>query len=287
MTATLLEGKTLASKIKHQVKDRIQKYKESGNRAPGLAVILVGEDPASQIYVGKKQDACTEVGIISQSFGLSASTSQIDLLDLIEQLNQDISIDGILVQLPLPNHIDTPAVVEKITPAKDIDGFHPCNLGRLQQQRPLFRPCTPFGIMQLLETTGIHLNGINATVVGISNIVGQPMIQELLRAGATVTACHRKTVNLEMHVKQADLLISATGNPGLIKGHWIKPGSIVIDVGMNRLANGQWVGDVEFETARKQAKLITPVPGGVGPMTVAALLQNTLLAYERHIGAET
>lgn len=280
MTAKILDGKPLSTQIKQQIKKRIADRQRAGLPAPGLAVILVGEDPASELYVRKKREACAEVGIISRAYHLKSNTSQTMLLDLITELNEDPMIHGILVQLPLPATIEESKIVEHIHPKKDVDGFHPYNLGRLAQQRPLFRPCTPAGIMLLLESTGLSLKGEPATVVGVSNIVGRPMVLELLMAGSTVTACHRQTQDLQQYVSQATILVVATGNPHLIKGHWIKPGAIVIDVGMNRLDAGHLVGDVEFETAQKRASYITPVPGGVGPMTVACLLKNTLFAAE-------
>lgn len=281
MPAQILDGKKLASEIKFVIKtsilvNRIQK----GKRPPGLAVILIGDDEASKIYVRNKRNACTEVGITSKPFYLPNSTTEKELLSLVDELNQDSTIDGILVQLPLPNHIDTNKILEEIDPEKDVDGFHPYNLGRLAQSRPLLAPCTPLGIMLLLNSIHANLDGIEATVVGTSNIVGLPLILELLAANATVTACNRHTQDLEPHVKKADLLISAVGIPGLIKGNWVKSGAIVIDVGMNRLEDGRLVGDVEFASASERAGFITPVPGGVGPMTVACLLSNTLTACQ-------
>lgn len=283
MNAKILEGHSLATSIRETIKNRILQLKAMDLRAPELAVILVGQDPPSEIYVRNKQNACTWVGITSHVYHYESSITPQELNDQIEKLNLDPKIDGILVQLPLPQHLDTNEIVEKISPHKDVDGFHPYNLGRLLQHNPFFRPCTPFGIMQLLKTTKVDMRGIMATVVGISNIVGRPMILELLNAGATVTACHRNTRDLEQHVRTAELLISATGKPHLIPGDWIKSGSIVIDVGMHRKQNGQWVGDVDFEEAKKHARYITPVPGGVGPMTVACLLENTLTAYLRKV----
>ncbi len=280
--AKILDGKAIAETIYQKIALRIAERHKLGIRAPGLAVILVGEDPASQVYVKNKLLACKKVGIESRACILSATLSEQKLLELIDELNNDPMIDGILVQLPLPTHIDSSRIVESILPSKDVDGFHPYNIGRLCQKRPLLRPCTPFGIMQLLEHTGINIKGLNATVVGVSNIVGRPMLLELLQAGCTVTACHRFTKNLEMHVSQAELLVVAVGKPQLIPGNWIKPGAIVIDVGMNRGENGRFSGDVEFSIAKERAAWITPVPGGVGPMTVATLLQNTLYAAERN-----
>jgi methylenetetrahydrofolate dehydrogenase (NADP+)/methenyltetrahydrofolate cyclohydrolase len=284
MPAQILDGKIIAAEIRAELKDRIKHSVEAGNRPPELAVILIGEDAASALYVSNKHRACAEIGIISHNYTLSTSTDEATLLALIDQLNANPAIDGILVQLPLPVTMDTHQIVERILPHKDVDGFHPYNLGRLGQRRPFLRPSTPAGIIELLQKKDISLEGLHATVVGVSNIVGRPMILELLMKGCTVTACHRLTQNLKEHIKQADVVIAALGNPHFIKGDWIKPGAIVIDVGINRLANGQWVGDVEFESAATHASWITPVPGGVGPMTVAFLLQNTVTAYKIHIG---
>lgn len=279
MTAQILEGKSLATTIKQNIKKEIQDGLSKGFRSPALAVILMGSDPASQLYVRNKQIACEEVGIISKTYLLDENTQQAALMNLIEELNADPIIDGILIQLPLPAHIDTDTLLERITPEKDVDGFQAYNLGRLAQRRPLLRPCTPFGIMLMLDSIGVDLKGKVATVVGTSNIVGLPMILELLAAGCTVTACHSLTRHLEDSVKTAELLIVAAGHPHLIKGDWIKNQAIVIDVGMNRLPNGNFLGDVEFDVAKNRASYITPVPGGVGPMTVACLLKNTLTAY--------
>jgi len=280
MTAQIIDGKALAGKIRAELKLKIDHIIKVGKPAPGLAVILVGSDPASQIYVRHKRQACQEIGIKSFAYDLPATTSQEELLHLIQTLNQDPTIHGILVQLPLPKQIDSNLILESIVPAKDIDGFHPYNLGRLAQKRPLLRPCTPYGIVQMLEETKTTLQGLHAVVVGASNIVGRPMALELLLLDCTVTICHRCTKDLAFHVKQADLLVAAIGKPGVIQSDWIKPGAIVIDVGMNRLADGQLVGDIDFKSAQKQASWITPVPGGVGPMTVAMLMQNTLFAYD-------
>ncbi|MGE6080513.1 bifunctional methylenetetrahydrofolate dehydrogenase/methenyltetrahydrofolate cyclohydrolase FolD, partial [Aeromonas veronii] len=241
-----------------------------------------GADPASQVYVGSKRRACEEVGFLSRSYDLSATASQEELLALIDQLNADSHVDGILVQLPLPDHFDTTQVLERIQPDKDVDGFHPYNVGRLAQRIPALRPCTPKGIMTLIETTGVKTHGLHAVVVGASNIVGRPMTLELLLAGCTTTTCHRFTRDLEEQVRRADLLVVAVGKPNFIPGEWIKPGALVIDVGINRLADGSLVGDVEFETARSHASFITPVPGGVGPMTVASLMENTLIACSEY-----
>jgi len=275
----ILDGKTIAETRSQKIATQIKENLKSGQRAPGLGVILIGEDPASQIYVKNKLLGCKKVGIESKTYILPETTHEIELLELIDKLNQNNTIDGILVQLPLPLHIDASKIVEKILPEKDVDGFHPYNIGRLCQNRTLLRPCTPYGIMELLKHTKIDLKGLNATVVGISNIVGRPMILELLNAGCTIEACHHLTKDLEEHVRRADLLVVAVGKPLLIKGDWIKKGAIVIDVGMNRAQDGSFIGDVEFDVAKERAAWITPVPGGVGPMTVAMLLQNTLMAY--------
>ncbi|CAM5241887.1 Bifunctional protein FolD OS=Stutzerimonas stutzeri OX=316 GN=folD PE=3 SV=1 [Stutzerimonas stutzeri] len=281
MTAQLIDGKTIAANIRQQVSSgRVAERRAQGLRAPGLAVILVGNDPASQVYVAHKRKDCEEVGFNSIAHDLPADTRQEDLLALIDQLNNDASIDGILVQLPLPKHLDASQLLERIRPDKDVDGFHPYNVGRLAQRMPLLRPCTPKGIMTLLESTGIDLHGLDAVVVGASNIVGRPMALELLLAGCTTTVTHRFTHNLAEHVRRADLVVVATGITGLVKGEWIKPGAIVIDVGINRQADGRLLGDVEFEPASERAAWITPVPGGVGPMTRACLLENTLHAAE-------
>ncbi|MDO9665186.1 bifunctional methylenetetrahydrofolate dehydrogenase/methenyltetrahydrofolate cyclohydrolase FolD [Glaesserella parasuis] len=282
MSAQIISGNKLAQQIKTQIFEHIASYVQQGYRAPGLAVILVGSDPASQVYVGSKRKTCVELGIYSESYDLPADTTETQLLSLINKLNNDEKIDGILVQLPLPEHVDTTKIIEAISPDKDVDGFHPYNVGRLCQRIPTLRACTPYGVMKLLETTGENLYGKHAVIVGASNIVGRPMALELLLGGCTVTVTHRFTKNLENHVRQADLLVVAVGKPNLIPGEWIKENAIVIDVGINRI-EGKLVGDVEYEVASQKAKFITPVPGGVGPMTVAMLMQNTLLAYQRHI----
>lgn len=282
MSAKIIDGKQVAQTIRSQVAAQVQQRLAAGKRAPGLAVILVGADPASQVYVGSKRRACEEVGFLSRSYDLSATASQEELLALIDQLNADNHVDGILVQLPLPDHFDTTQVLERIQPDKDVDGFHPYNVGRLAQRIPALRPCTPKGIMTLIETTGVKTHGLHAVVVGASNIVGRPMTLELLLAGCTTTTCHRFTRDLEEQVRRADLLVVAVGKPNFIPGEWIKPGALVIDVGINRLADGSLVGDVEFETACSHASFITPVPGGVGPMTVASLMENTLIACSEY-----
>lgn len=281
MTAQLIDGKAIAASIRSEVRAQVEARRARGLRTPGLAVVLVGNDPASEVYVRNKRKGCDEAGIHSFAFDLPADTTQTDLLALIDRLNADPQIDGILVQLPLPAHIDTETVVERIRPDKDVDGFHPYNIGRLAIRMPTLRSCTPYGVITLLKHTGEPFYGREAVVVGASNHVGRPMGLELLLAGSTVTTCHRFTADLAAHVRAADILVVAAGKPGLVRGEWVKPGATVIDVGINRTADGRLVGDVEFEPARERAAWITPVPGGVGPMTVATLLQNTLLAAER------
>ncbi len=280
MTAKIIDGKAIAAAIRQNVKQRVDHRLANGQRPPGLAVVLVGSDAASQVYVNNKRKSCAEVGFLSKSFDLPADTREAALLDIIDQLNSDPEIDGILVQLPLPQHIDSEKVIERITPDKDVDGFHPYNIGLLAQRIPKLRPCTPWGVMTLLEHTGEDLRGKEAVVVGASNIVGRPMGLELLLAGCTVTTCHRFTKDLEGHVRRADIVVVAVGRPGFIPGEWIKPGATIIDVGINRLESGKLCGDVDFEGAAKRAGWITPVPGGVGPMTIATLLQNTLYVAE-------
>ncbi len=282
MSAKIIDGKEVATRVRTEVKIAIEERTSQEKRPPGLAVILIGGDPASQIYVGHKRKACKEVGIYSRSYDLSSATTQHELITLIETLNNDSDIDGILVQLPLPEHMDASLVIEQIHPDKDVDGFHPINVGRLALRIPSLRPCTPFGIIRLLESIGETFYGKHAVIVGASNIVGRPMMLELLLAGATVTVCHRFTKNTPELVGQADIVIVAVGKPGLVKGDWIKEGATVVDVGINRLENGKLAGDVDFEKASKRAAWITPVPGGVGPMTVAMLMQNTLTACEKH-----
>jgi len=282
MAAQLIDGRQLAATIKSQVRGGVEALLAAGGERPGLAVVKVGDDAASAVYVRNKRRACEEVGFHSFAYDLPGDTSESRLLALIDALNHDTRIDGILVQLPLPEQIGRTAVIERIHPAKDVDGFHPYNIGRLAQRIPVMRPCTPYGVIRLLQHIGtpLDLKGQNAVVVGASNIVGRPMSLELLLTGATATVCHRFTVDLREHVSRADILIVAAGKPGLIPGAWVRPGSIVIDVGMNRLPNGHLVGDVEFEAARARAAWITPVPGGVGPMTVAMLMYNTLQAAQ-------
>lgn len=282
MSAQIINGKAIAENMLNQIKTRIAERRAGGKRAPGLAVILVGADPASAIYVRNKRLACEKVGIRSVAYDLPSSTTEAELLTLVDQLNNDDEIDGILVQSPLPAQIRDEHVIEKISADKDVDGFHPYNIGRLAVRQPTLRSCTPYGVIMMLETTGIKLMGLDAVVVGVSNHVGRPMALELLLAGCTVTGCHRHTKDLAANVARADILVAAAGKPGLIKGEWIKPGAIVIDIGINRLADGSICGDVDFAAAKERAGWITPVPGGVGPMTVATLMQNTLLALEIH-----
>ena len=280
MSARLLDGKKIAQELRAQIKERVDRRLREGRRPPGLAVLKVGHEAASEVYVRNKRQACSEAGFCSFDYDLPLDATQEKLLLLIDQMNDHPDVDGILVQLPLPKQIDQTTVIERISPSKDVDGFHPYNIGRLAQRIPRLRPCTPYGIMRLLEATGESLEGKEAVVVGASNIVGRPMSLELLLGGCTVTICHRFTRNLPAHVARADVLVVAVGKPGMVKGEWIKPGAIVIDVGINRLPNGKLTGDVEFAAARQRAGWITPVPGGVGPMTVATLLLNTLEAAE-------
>ncbi|EHU4848604.1 bifunctional methylenetetrahydrofolate dehydrogenase/methenyltetrahydrofolate cyclohydrolase FolD [Vibrio vulnificus] len=282
MTAQNIDGTLISQTVRSEVAARVKARVAAGLRAPGLAVVLVGEDPASQVYVGSKRRACEEVGFVSKSFDLPASTSEEELLALIDELNNDAEIDGILVQLPLPAGIDSTHVLESIHPEKDVDGFHPYNVGRLAQRIPKLRSCTPKGIITLLERYNIALRSKHAVIVGASNIVGRPMTLELLLAGCTTTTCHRFTKDLEGHVRQADVLVVAVGKPNFIPGEWVKEGAIVVDVGINRLESGKLIGDVEYNKARERASFITPVPGGVGPMTVASLIENTMLACEQY-----
>ncbi len=282
MTAKYIDGKAIAQTLRQEIAEKVQLRQKNHLRAPGLAVILVGGDPASQIYVGSKRKACDEVGFSSYGYDLPEETTESDLLSLIERLNQDSNVDGILVQLPLPKHINETAIIEAIDPTKDVDGFHPYNVGRLCQRIPLLRSCTPKGIMTLLDRYQIPVKGKHAVIVGASNIVGRPMTLELLLAGATTTTCHRFTENLQEHVKNADILVVAVGKPNFIPASWLKKNAVVIDVGINRQADGKLCGDVQFKDATHIASHITPVPGGVGPMTVATLLENTLIACENH-----
>ena len=280
MTAQIIDGKQIAAELRKSLKQRVDKRLAEGLRKPGLAVILVGNDPASEVYVRNKRKGCDEVGINSTAYDLDSSTTQEKLLSIIDELNEDPSIDGILVQFPVPEHIDTETVIERIRPDKDVDGFHPYNVGRLVTRKPVLRSCTPRGVMTLLESTGLPIRGQDAIIVGASNHVGRPMAMELLLAGSTVTVCHRFTKDLQTKVGQADIVVVAVGKAGIVNGEWIKPGAIVIDVGINRTEDGKLVGDVNFDAAQEKASWITPVPGGVGPMTVATLLQNTIDATE-------
>ncbi len=287
MTAQLIDGREIADQLIEQLKTQVEQQVASGARRPGLAVVLVGDDPASQVYVRNKRRSCERAGMVSQAFDLPSSTSEADLLRLIERLNGDAEIDGILVQLPLPAHIDPNRVTNCIDPAKDVDGFHAANVGHLALRQPGLRPCTPKGIMTMLVASGVDAKGQHCVIVGASNHVGRPMVLEMLLAGATVTCCHKFTRDLREFVSQADIVVVAVGKPGLVPGEWIKPGAVVVDVGINRLENGSLCGDVDFDKASERASLITPVPGGVGPMTVATLLDNTVEAWNDHISATT
>jgi len=282
--ARILDGKALSARLREGMREDVAALTALHGRAPGLAVILVGDDPASHVYVRNKKRACENIGIASFAHELDAATTQQHLLGLIAELNHDPRVDGILVQLPLPGHIDAEAVIEAITPDKDVDGFHPYNIGRLAARMPAMRPCTPFGCMRLLEETGMDLYGKEAVIVGASNIVGRPMALELLLAGATVTVTHKFTRDLQTHIRRADIVVAAAGRPGLVRGEWIRPGAVVIDVGINRRENGTLTGDVDFEAASERAGWITPVPGGVGPMTITMLLANTITAFKGHVG---
>ncbi|HWI40105.1 MAG TPA: bifunctional methylenetetrahydrofolate dehydrogenase/methenyltetrahydrofolate cyclohydrolase FolD [Verrucomicrobiae bacterium] len=273
--AAIIDGRAIAAKIREEMKGEVASLAATGV-IPGLAVVLVGEDPASKVYVGMKEKACRETGMFSDEHKLPAETSEEALLDLIQRLNADQRIHGILVQLPLPRHINAEKVLEAISPSKDVDGFHPYNVGRLVVGKPLFQPCTPYGVMVMLKESGIELAGKEVVVVGRSNIVGKPVAFMCLQENATVTLCHSRTRDLASKVAMADILIAAVGQPEMIKGDWIKEGAVVIDVGVNRVGEKKLVGDVEFESASRRASAITPVPGGVGPMTITMLLHNTL-----------
>lgn len=283
MAATIIDGKAIAASLRQGLRQRIEQATAQGQRQPGLTVILVGDNPASEVYVRNKHKACEEIGIRSEVIQHPASLTQGALLAEIDRLNADDAVDGILVQLPLPAQIDADAVVERIDPRKDVDGFHPYNFGRLAQKRPLLRPCTPYGVMKLLETTGVTLRGARAVVIGASNIVGRPMALELLLADATVTVCNSKTRDLPGLVREADIVVAGVGRPGFVKGDWIKPGAVVIDVGINRLPDGKLTGDVEYESTVRRAGWITPVPGGVGPMTIALLMDATVTAWQARL----
>lgn len=282
MSAQLINGKEISQQCLQQVAEQVEARRRAGLRIPGLAVVLVGDDPASAIYVRNKNTACKNAGLVSFSYELPASTSENELLELIDRLNNQADVDGILIQLPLPEHIDKQKVLERIRPDKDVDGFHPYNMGRLAVRLPLLRPCTPKGIMTLLAAYQIPVRGKKAVIVGASNIVGRPLALELMLAGATVNVCHRFTENLPQEVASADIVAVAVGKPEIVRGEWIKTGAVVLDVGINRLPDGRLCGDVEFESARQRAAMITPVPGGVGPMTIASLLENTVQAAQWH-----
>lgn len=282
MTAQLIDGKKISQQRIEAVAQAVKTRQEKGLHTPCLAVVLVGDDPASAVYVRNKKLTCQKSGIESRSYELPSETTQDNLLKLVDELNGDPAVDGILVQLPLPAHIDSQAVLERIEPHKDVDGFHPYNVGRLVVKMPLMRPCTPKGVMTLLEAYGIDPKGKKAVVVGASNIVGRPQALELLLSRATVTICHSATQNLADEVAAADILVVGVGIPNFVKGEWVKPGAVVIDVGINRLDDGSLCGDVEFDVAKERASMITPVPGGVGPMTIATLLENTVHAASLH-----
>jgi methylenetetrahydrofolate dehydrogenase (NADP+) / methenyltetrahydrofolate cyclohydrolase len=280
MTAQIIDGKAIAENLLNDVKARIDARTKTGKRVPCLAVVLVGADPASAIYVRNKRKACEKVGIQSIAHDLPANTTEADLYALIDSINNDANIDGILVQSPLPHHINEDKLIEHISAHKDVDGFHPYNIGRLALRQPILRSCTPFGVIKMLAAANINLIGLDAVIVGVSNHVGRPMALELLLAGCTITSCHRHTKDLAGKVKNADLIVAAAGKAGLIQGDWIKQGAIAVDIGINRLDDGSICGDVDFNAAKNRAGYITPVPGGVGPMTVATLMENTLLAQE-------
>ncbi len=282
MSAQILDGKAIAADIRQGVKSKVEALRADGKRPPGLAVVLVGDNPASQVYVRNKRRSCEEVGFLSELHRLEATVSQAALLSLIDELNHRPEIDGILVQLPLPKQIDEETVIERILPTKDVDGFHPYNVGRLVLRMPILRPCTPKGVMTMIARTGQSIEGMDAVIIGQSNIVGRPMAMELLAARCTITVCHSRTRSLDEKVRGADIVVAAVGVPKFVKGDWVRPGAIVIDVGINRLDDGSLCGDVDFEAVSRVAGWITPVPGGVGPMTVATLLENTLQARELH-----
>ncbi len=285
MSAQLLDGKAIAADLRERIKDQVASRVAAGRRPPGLVVVLVGDNPASQVYVRNKQNACEQVGFQSEILRLPAETSQDELLELIDSLNAREDVDGILVQLPLPRQIEEDKITERILPTKDVDGFHPYNIGRLVLRQPLLRPCTPKGVMTMLAHTDIDLVGKDAVIVGQSNIVGRPMFLELLMARCTVTVCHSKTKDLAGKIRAADIIVAAVGVPRFVKAEWVKPGAVVIDVGINRLEDGSLFGDVDTGAVARVAGCITPVPGVVGPMTVATLLENTLLAADLHAEA--
>ncbi|HAU1067774.1 TPA: bifunctional methylenetetrahydrofolate dehydrogenase/methenyltetrahydrofolate cyclohydrolase FolD [Legionella pneumophila] len=281
MPASLIDGREISALRRNELKQRVQYHVEQGQRAPGLAVVLIGNDPASLIYVSNKRKACEDVGITSHSYDLPAETTQEELIQLINELNQSDKIDGILIQLPLPKHINERTIIEHIKPEKDVDGFHPYNLGRLAQRNPFLRPCTPLGIMNLLHHYDLNVKRKHAVVIGASNIVGRPMSLELLLAGATVTICHKFTQQLQKFVEIADFLIVATGKMDVIATDWLREHQVVIDVGMHRLPDGSIRGDIDFKKAVEKVAWITPVPGGVGPMTIVTLLENTMMSAAR------
>jgi methylenetetrahydrofolate dehydrogenase (NADP+)/methenyltetrahydrofolate cyclohydrolase len=274
--AVVLDGKAVAARVRADVKTRAAEFLARRGRQPGLAVVKVGSDPASAVYVRNKRLACEEAGIRSFAFDLPEDITREALVARVRSLNADPAVDGILVQLPLPGGIDANEIMDLVDPAKDVDGFHPYNTGLLAQKRPRLRPCTPYGVIRLAHEYGIALNGLRATVVGASNIVGRPMALELMLAGATVTVCHSRTRDLQAEVARADVVVAAVGKPGMVRGEWISPGAAVFDVGINRTSAGRLVGDVDYEVAAERAAWITPVPGGIGPMTIAMLLSNTL-----------
>ncbi len=287
MSARILDGKATAAILQTEIRSNVEQRIAAGLRPPGLAVVLVGDNPASRVYVSKKRRTCEELGFVSRGHDLPASCSQAELLEHIDALNADAAIDGILVQLPLPEHIDTQAVIERIDPAKDVDGFHPVNMGRLALRMPGLRPCTPRGVMTLLDKAEVDLECRDAVIVGQSHIVGRPMALELLNARCTPTICHSRSKDLEAKVRAAEILVVAVGKPHFIPGDWVRPGAVVVDVGMNRLPSGKLTGDVDIPAAAEHASWVTPVPGGVGPMTVATLLENTLQAARWRDGAQT
>jgi methylenetetrahydrofolate dehydrogenase (NADP+)/methenyltetrahydrofolate cyclohydrolase len=285
MSAKIIDGKKIAEEFRREVRAGTDELERRGLRRPGLAVVMVGDNAASAVYVRNKRRACGETGILSVAHDLPPATTEADLLALIDRLNADPAIDGILVQLPLPAHITSVAVLERIDPLKDVDGFHPYNVGRLAQRMPVSRPCTPYGIILMMEREGLEIRGRNAVILGQSNIVGRPMALELLMKSATITVCHSQTRDLERHVGEAEILVAAVGKAEFVPGRWVRPGAVVIDVGINRLPDGRLVGDVQFEEAAERAGYITPVPGGVGPMTIAALMKNTLESASRRLAA--
>ncbi len=280
--SNILDGKQIAKDIREELRKEVAELKEKTGRVPGLAVVLVGEDPASATYVRMKGKACEQAGFLSRTHRLSETTSQRELLDLVNELNEDDEIHGILVQLPLPDGLDDQEVLKAINPEKDVDGFHPLNVGRLMTGDPYFVPCTPRGVIELLDRGNVEIKGKKAVVVGRSNIVGKPAALLLLQRHATVTICHSRTQDLPGVVREADIVVAAVGRPEMVRGDWIKEGAVVIDVGVNRVGEKKLVGDVAFDEAKDVASLITPVPGGVGPMTIAMLLQNTLEAFKNH-----